>query len=267
MTYDLGMAVRLSTSVVDLSGAAANVSTMTLSVDLPDGTTATVSPVTATTTGSYSYDFTPTIAGRHVVRWLGTGSTLWAFTDVFAVRSSSDAPVVGLADTKAHLNITSTSYDAELPRYLDAATDLCESYVGRPLRRRTFSESYDGGTAAIILRNTPVLRAVVTVDGTAYTDFVLDDVNGVIWYDSTMTGVWPFGRRVVSVSYSAGYDDPPADVVQAVLEATRHLWTTQRGAMSARNPLGGDEYATGSGWSLPRRVMELLEPYRVLGIA
>jgi len=269
MTYDLGAAVRLTTSVVDLTGAAANVGTMTLTITLPDGTTSVVSPVTASaTTGSYSYDYATVSAGRHTVRWVGTGTVLWADTGMFDVRDPADVPVVSLADAKAHLNITTTSYDAELPRYLDAATDLCENYVGRPLRRRSFTEAYDGGAQSVLLRNSPVITVSgVTVSGTAYTGYTLDAGNGILWYDATAAGSWPTGRQAVSVVYTAGYASPPADVVQAVLEATRHLWTTQRGAMSARNPLGGDEYAAASGWSLPRRVMELLEPYRVMGIA
>jgi len=269
MTYDLGMAVRLSTSVVDLSGAAANVSTMTLTVTLPDATTSVVSPVTVSaTTGSYVYDFTTTQAGRHSVKWAGTGSVLWSFTDVFDVRDSADLPVVGLADAKRHLNITSTTSDDELRRFLDVATDLCENYAGRALRRRTFTETHDGGSPTLLLRWTPVVSVTtVTDDGTAVTDYLLEPESGVLWRDDDGLLTWAGSRRGVTVTYVAGYTSPPADVQQAVLEALRHLWTTQRGTMSGRNPLAGDEYANGTGWSLPRRVTELLEPYRMVGIA
>jgi len=269
MTYDLGMAARLSTSVVDLTGAAANVGTMTLAVTLPDGTTTTVTPVTASaTTGSYAYDFTPTQSGRHSVRWTGTGSVLWAYTDVFDVRDPADLPVVGLSDAKAHLNITATTHDAELRRVLDVATDLCENYAGRALRRRTFTETHDGGSPTLLLRWTPVISVTtVTDDGTAVTDYLLEPESGVLWRDDDGLLTWAGSRRGVTVAYVAGYASPPADVQQAVLETLRHLWTTQRGTMSGRNPLAGDEYANGTGWSLPRRVTELLEPYRMVGIA
>ncbi len=270
MTFDLGAAVRLSTSVVDLSGAAANVSTMTLTVTLPDGTTSVVSPVTVSaTTGSYTYDFTPSQSGRHAVRWTGTGSVLWAFTDVFDVRDYADLPVVGLTDAKAHLGITSTASDDELRRFLDAATDMCESYAGRSLRRRTVTaETHDGGSESVLLCWTPVISVTsVTDDGTAVADYVLESDSGVLWRDELTGTPWTTGRRVVSVTYVAGYAAPPADVQQAVLEALRHLWTTQRGAMGGRNPFAGDEYAQGTGWSLPRRVVELLEPYRMVGVA
>lgn len=270
MTFDLGAAARLSTSVVDLTGAAANVGTMTLAVTLPDGTTTTVTPVTASaTTGSYAYDFTPTQSGRHSVRWTGTGSVLWAYTDVFDVRDPADLPVVGLSDAKAHLNITATTHDAELRRVLDVATDLCENYAGRSFRRRTVTaETHDGGSESVLLRWTPVISVTsVTDDGTAVSDYTLAAESGVLWRDELAGTSWSTGRRVVSVTYVAGYASPPADVQQAVLETLRHLWTTQRGSMPARNPLAGDDYAAGTGWSLPRRVVELLEPYRLTGIA
>jgi len=269
MAYDLGSVVPLAVTVTDANGAAANVTLMTLTLTLPDGTTSVVSPVTASaTTGSYAYDFTPTLAGRHAVAWVGTGANASSYTDVFDVRDSADLPVVGLAEAKRHLNITSTTSDDELRRFLDVATDLCENYAGRALRRRTFTETHDGGSPTLLLRWTPVISVTtVTDDGTAVTDYLLEPESGVLWRDDDGLLNWAGSRRGVTVAYVAGYTSPPADVQQAVLEALRHLWTTQRGTMSGRNPLAGDEYANGTGWSLPRRVTELLEPYRMVGIA
>lgn len=265
MTFDLGSTVRLSASIVDADGAAADPTAIALTVTLPDGTTAVATPTRAST-GSYTADYATTAAGRHLAAWIATGANASSYYDVFDVRDPADLPVVGLADAKAHLNIAVTTYDAELRRYLDAATDMCEGYAGRSLRRRSVTESHDGGSTAILLRQTPVLSvSSVVADGTALSGYAIDLPNGILRADDDGSTTFPGGHQAVAVSYVAGYAAPPADVQQAVLEALRHLWTTQRGGMDARKPFGGDEYANGTGWSLPRRVMELLEPYALRG--
>lgn len=176
--------------------------------------------------------------------------------------------VVTLGEAEAHLNIGSMVHDDELTRFIDAATTMCESWTGRSLRLRTVSgELHDGGRATLLLRQTPVASVTTVVeDAVTASGFVVDTDNGIVYRDSDGDATWVGGRRAVSVTYQAGWATPPDDVKQAVLEALRHLWTTQRGAMDGRNPFGGDEYASGTGWSLPRRVMELLAPYQIKDI-
>jgi hypothetical protein len=72
----------------------------------------------------------------------------------------------------------------------------------------------------------------------------------------------------VSVTYVAGYVNPPMAAKQGVLEIIRHLWQTQRGAMNVmgRNQTG-DEFYPASTYSLPRRAMELLDPVSLPGLA
>jgi hypothetical protein len=72
----------------------------------------------------------------------------------------------------------------------------------------------------------------------------------------------------ISVTYVAGYANPPAAAKQGVLEVIRHLWQTQRGSMSVmgRN-IAGDETYTTPTYSLPRRAMELLDPVSLPGMA
>lgn len=266
MTYDLGSVVAIGVQTRDGNGTLADVGSMALTITLPDGTTTSATPAHPTT-GSYTYDYTPSQAGRHVAYWVATGQNATSYTDVFDVRDPADLPVVGLADAKAHLNVTVTTYDAELRRFLDVATDLCESYTGRSLRRRTVTEALDGGRSSLVLRQAPVLSVTsVVVDGTTMSDLAVDLPNGIVYTDDDESGIFTPGRQTITVTYVAGWAAPPADVQQAVLETLRHLWTTQRGGMDGRNPFAGDEYAAGTGWSLPRRVIELLQPYVIKGV-
>lgn len=279
-TYDLGDKVYLSWSTVDSSGAAVNPGTVTASVTLPDASTVSLTTATAVT-GTYTTSYMPTQTGRHIYGWVATGTWPQANNDVFEVRNINDIGIVSLDDAKYHLNIPSTdvSQDAELARIIDSAADLCEQYVGVVLGRRTYSaELYDGNNEFLRLRNpkaisiTSVYENGALLPSTAYsldpTGQRLYRVGSGTLYATNSYGFWTGGMNNISVTYVAGYVNPPAAAKQGVLEVIRHLWQTQRGSMSVmgRNLQGDETYSTPT-YSLPRRAMELLDPVSLPGLA
>jgi hypothetical protein len=283
MIYDLGDVVPLGITITDSTGALANAGAVTCTIYLPDGTTAT-GGITNPSTGLYNCDFTPTQTGRHAVKWLATGTNASAYSDEFTIRDFAELGIVGLDEVKVYLNISSTdtSMDDELRSFIDAASDLAESYVGQVLGRRTFtSELYDGGADCIRIRNPRAISitsvyengALVAPSGYAldYTGQRLYRVGSSTLYATNSYGYWTAGFNNVSVTYVAGYVNPPMAARQGVLEIIRHLWQTQRGSMSVLGrTLGGDELTpatTGAGYSLPRRAMELLDPTSFPGMA
>jgi hypothetical protein len=280
MIYDLGDIVPLGITITDSTGVNANASAVTCTITLPDGTSSSGS-VTNPSTGLYNCDFSPSQVGRHAVRWLATGTNASAFTDEFTVRDFADLGIVGLEETKAHLNIptTDTTMDEELRRIIDAASNLCEEYVGVVLGRRTFtSETYDGNTDALRLRSpkaisiTSVYENGTLLSASAYsidpTGQRLYRVGSGTLYATNSYGYWSGGMNNIVVTYVAGYLNPPASAKQGVLETIRHLWQTQRGTMSVmgRNLAGDETYSTPT-YSLPRRAMELLDPVGLPGLA
>jgi hypothetical protein len=67
----------------------------------------------------------------------------------------------------------------------------------------------------------------------------------------------------VRVTYQAGRPIVPANITQATAEIVRHMWETQRGHSGARPGFGEEELLpTSSGFTIPRRAMELLNPHR-----
>jgi len=280
MTYDLGDVVPLGITITDSTGANANASAVTCTITLPDGTTSTGS-VTNPSTGLYNCDFSPSQTGRHAVRWLATGTNASAYTDEFTVRDYADLGLLGLDEVKSHLNIsaTDTTLDEELRRFIDAATDLAESYVGQVLGRRTFSnEYYDGGAEFIRIRN-PKAISITSVyengfllsSGNYYLDYTgqrLYRIGSGTLYAQNAYGYWAQGFNTVQMTYVSGYVNPPMAAKQGVLEIIRHLWQTQRGSMNVMGrQLAGDELYSTPTYSLPRRAMELLDPVSLPGLA
>jgi len=278
-TYDLGDKVYLSWSTVDSAGAPVNPGTVTASVTLPDGTSTSLTTATATT-GTYTTNYLPTQVGRHVYGWIATGAYPQAYNDIFEVRDDADSGVVSYSEVLTHLNIpTASANEDEVRRFMDAASDLAEQYTGIILGRRTFtSELYDGGNEFIRIRNPKVLSiASIYENGAlvASNAYQVDPTGQRVYrvgsgtlYATNTYGYWTQGFNNITITYTAGFTNPPASVRQGVLEIIRHLWQTQRGAMNvmARTNSGDELYAS-STYSLPRRVMELLDPISYPGLA
>lgn len=180
--------------------------------------------------------------------------------------------VLDLMDLREHLNVTDSSNDGELQDILDAAETAISHYVGG-LGETEVVEKHDGGSTLLILRRPPVLEVteVTYADGT---ELDLDDLDvdldtGIVHWRYSTAGRFTAGSRYVTVTYTTGREDLPADLRMAILVLAGHLWETQRGAgpVRAASAFGGaltDETPVpGLGYALPHRVMELLAPYRL----
>lgn len=278
-SYDLGDKVYLTWNTVDSSGSAVNPGTVTLNITLPDASTVSVTTSTSTT-GTYTASYLPTQVGRHILAWSATGTWPQAFSDIFEVRDISDIGIVGYDEVLEYLNIPAASAsENEVRRFIDASTDLAENYVGQVLGRRTFTnELYDGGTEFIRIRNPKAISITsVTENGASVpaSNYVLDYTGQRLYrigsgtlYATNSYGYWTAGMNNVSITYVAGYVNPPMSAKQGVLEIIRHLWQTQRGSMNVMNrQANGDELYPTATYSLPRRAMELLDPTSFPGMA
>jgi hypothetical protein len=278
-SYDLGDKVYLTWNTYDSSGNPVNPGTVTLNITLPDASNVSVTTATSTT-GTYTASYLPTLVGRHIISWAATGSYPQAYSDIFEVRDINDIGICGYDEVLEYLNIPSASANEnEVRRYIDAATDLAETYVGQVLGRRTFTdELYDGGTEFIRIRNPKAISITSVYENGALvsaSNYVLDYTGQRLYrigsgtlYATNSYGYWTAGMNNVKITYVAGYVNPPMSAKQGVLEIIRHLWQTQRGAINVMGRTQtGDELYTGSTYSLPRRAMELLDPTSFPGMA
>lgn len=188
---------------------------------------------------------------------------------------------VQLTDVKAQLNITSTTYDAELQGFLDAAGDVVLEFIG-DIPTTVYTENYDGGDVSIYLRHRPVLTITTmteVVGNVVYTltsqppgssvdawGYSIDDADaGKVVRRSAAGQPWRFtpGIGNITVTYSAGRSVLPASVRMAVLLITEHMWEqTQRGQGAGRAVPGAVDADVGYGPNKYSQAMEMLAPYR-----
>lgn len=176
--------------------------------------------------------------------------------------------VLLLGDAKAHLNITQTTNDGEIQQVIDAAEAAISARIG-PLAATAVTRRVPGRVWSLLLPTAPVvsLTSVKTSDGVAVDTALLrfEQDAGTVQY---LSGAL-FSAVAYDVSYKHGYSTVPADLLFAIKEQVRHMWTTQRGPNAAANRGSGQqgEGQQGAGFMMPNRVLELLQPYRVPGVA
>lgn len=261
MPYDLSDSVPIAVDVKDSSGNLTNATTVTLTITLPDGTTTSPSVANPpTTTGQYRVTYVPTLVGRHAWRFVATSPNT-AYQDVFEVRETVSPSLLSLADAKAHLNITSTTYDDELREYLEAATKIVESYVG-PIVQRTHTARVCGYRSRIPLPHTQVtgVTAITLVsDGSSpitLSDVAVDTNAGIISYKSG--GVIGYGD--MDVTYTVGRTSVDPNWSLAAKHIVKANWNSQLGNLPS---VQGDDPGyemTGDGYRVPYKAIGLLQP-------
>jgi hypothetical protein len=272
MAIDLGDPLPgLDWTVTDANGTAADATSVILTITrVSDGTTSTPT-VSHAGTGLYTASYTPLQAGRYIGVWVATGTNAQTYTDAWEVVGTDQTPLVGLDEIRAFLNVATTVTDEQLRTVGMVASEACEQYTGRVWRPLTFTESYDGGQEAIVLRHTPVsvvttvVESSVTLpnDGTTY--FI--DQSGCTLYrgNPRWRFLWMPGRQNITVTYTCG---PTNGIVPEMLRhgvklMIQHLWETQRGGSNLPRQRGGDtEWDPRQGFTHGRRVTECWDPYR-----
>lgn len=174
-----------------------------------------------------------------------------------------------LPSAKSHLNITASTNDAEIVATIAAAEAAISRHVG-PLEPVDKTSRVDGYTSMLMLPVVPVvsLTSVTPVAGTALTvgDLFLDTEAGLIAYNAGGS----FGARAYDVVYVAGRAECPDDLLMAVKELVRHMWTTQRGGSQRPGSQPSDALSNslpGSAYTFPFRVQQLLAPHERPGFA
>lgn len=239
VALNLGGIIRLTYAVKNDLGALVNPTTATLTITQPDGTVAAGTTVTLppSVTGNLVYDFTTTQAGLHSVHWSTTVPST-AEDDIFVVERPASM-LISVDEAVSHLNaagvLTTDANREQLQWLCIAATDAVERDLGRALTRRTFTDVYNGGEPAIVLRQSPVISITSVTESLvalSALDYTLDAASGILYRGSTSSywQRWTTGRNSVSVTYVAGYTDPPRAARMVALSIVQSMWQTSQQA-------------------------------------
>jgi hypothetical protein len=181
--------------------------------------------------------------------------------------------VLTLPEIKEHLNITVSTFDAELTSFGTRAEAAVASRCG-PLASTPVTTKLRGFSPVLRPQVTPILSltSITPTGGSALTLslFVTPEVGlrgpqVVEWL--APGGI--FNAAWYDVVYNAGRSTLPEDLRLAALEGVRYFWQTQLGEAPASLPVVGDpheraavlgEVIEGSVFPWPR-VQHLIEPY------
>jgi hypothetical protein len=279
----VGAVVPLPFTNTDMTGAPQNATTVVVTVTQPDGTIQTPT-VTHGGTGVYTAAFTTTLVGHHTVSWVATDATYpGAFTDTFEVQSNLDPTIVSLAEAKDILHLTgTTAFDAKIQGYNGAITNWIE-YVCGPVVVQTVTERLPSTGVMQALSKPPVISLVAwTVAppglggsgivvpsppspmfptmffGIPYplTQLYVDPRTGIVTHTSGL----PFIYGSYLWQYQAGRLVIPFGIYEAAKIALKHLFMVERGG-GAVEAGDSETVATGFGFAVPNRAVELLTPY------
>lgn len=263
MTYDIGDAVRVETTVRTPDGALTN-ATMSITVTKPDGTAASPSVPSNISTGVYQSTVTVDQAGWWPFKWTAAGAVVGVEEGQFFVGAASRVLAVSLEEMKNHLRITTTVQDAKLRDTLTGVTDIMEPVVG-PVTVRTFTEILPVTGKLVVPRRGPVASVTsLTPDLGSAVDssrYQLDTDLGVI-----RLRFWT--RGLYTLVYRAGHNPWPVALKEAGKIISQHEWQVSNGNGGRPSP-DADALIPlpGSGYLVPYRAYEYMQHYMLPGIA
>jgi hypothetical protein len=231
--------------VKDATGALIHAASATLTVTLPDGTTATPAITDAAVPGQYRLSYQTTIPGRYTAHAVTT-SPVTSWDDEWDVAATPWPAMVSLADAKAELNMDPADHTSDdlLRDFIAGITGALEEYKHEVIVRRTVTDELDlcgyGYRRSFRVWSAPVisLTSVISWDGSVTWDVTQMRVSasGVVrvMAGSPVTGL-------VDVTYTAGLQQIPARYKRGALVMLQHLWETQRGQLTAMSGVMGPE--------------------------
>lgn len=274
---DLGDTLSFTAELYDRppeqGGTPVNASAATLTVTLPDGTTTNPAVTAPATTGKYAADYvtSPTgQPGRYLGQWQFTlpGGKTTSHVETFDVGGS----LITTDEASAHLRaggIVTRAADLEQLQWLCmVATDAVERDLGRKMIRQTVTETHPGG-ATVMLQCPPIISVTsVSVAGVPLvpgTDYAVSTQAGVLY--PAWAGGFGYAHQSVTVTYLAGYNNPPLVARQVALNLVQAMWQQSQQASHPLLDESGEAPVADAVAGLPGPLQAAYERLRVVGIA
>jgi len=158
-----------------------------------------------------------------------------------------DGLLTTVGNVKNYLGITAATDDALLQRLVNAASAWIKQFLNRDIVSRTYSEIRDGtGGNTLVLANYPVTAVALLQLGAPNvakhtlvegTDFVVGP-DGLI---RVFTCALPRGMANITINYTAGFVQVPADIEQATVALVAWRYKEKERIGQSSKTLGGHE--------------------------
>jgi hypothetical protein len=166
-----------------------------------------------------------------------------------------------LDSVKLYLGITNNAADAKLSKLITGCSAWIKSFLNRDILQANYTETLDGtGTPRLILANYPVTALTqILADGIDVTAKVICDGRRKI----TLTDGSVFRRDVanVTIRYTAGYAEVPADIEHTACRLVAWGYTESSRIQQNSKSMGG-EVVSFSMASAPNWAKENLQNWR-----
>lgn len=173
-----------------------------------------------------------------------------------------------LENVKGYLGLTDSveARDDLLQRIITAASALIESILGRTIANDEYTETRNGnGTATMVAKYYPVTAvSSLTVDGTEIHVAVSQTDSGYLYdEDGFYLRGYLFSKGVknVSISYTAGYSETPADIEDMCIELVAKKYKYREHIGQASKILAG-ETVTYERYDLTKDMKSILRNYQ-----
>jgi len=179
--------------------------------------------------------------------------------------------LITLAEARSSLGWATgqTADDADLEKYIEAATPVIENITGPLIARTGVVFTLDGGRTRLVLPTRFNTVTTLVESGVTVTDFVAEPSAGIITGGTTGSPrYFASGVQNIVVTVTTGAATVPANVNLATRELVRHLWQQGRQANIPSFGEGPPDNMVPMGFAVPKRVMELLQSSpRIAGFA
>jgi uncharacterized phiE125 gp8 family phage protein len=173
--------------------------------------------------------------------------------------------LIDIADVKAFLEISDTSFDSLLTSMVQDISQRMENYLNRTLKEDTYTEYFEVGRRNYWVKAYPISTvSSVVVDSTTQvedTDFFVRENEGLIEFLNKTSGTKP--KKVV-ITYTGGYTETssvlavPDDLKRACVLQTAYEFRRRKdiGLSSISMPDGSTSKFTDNEW------LQILKWYR-----
>jgi len=263
MAIDLGDPYPLSINIYDANGNLANAGSVSLTVNLPDGTVNSIGVVAPTSTGVYTYDYTTIQVGKHNARWVATGANASAHTSNFYVNPTDTGEFISLPHFKSYIRKTKTDNDDLIRTFIAASCAVINDRCGQ-IAPMTFVEDLKASTNGYVrLLHWPVISitSVQSIPGLATLTQYNTTTGAPGWnLEHPYLPLYIGGVGTYRVTYRAGLMVIPQNFILGALELSKHLWqSSQNNTGGGRPTVGTDEMVVnGVSYAMPYNVRQLL---------